>query len=53
MMQTAQFHAKQPSMNYLDDSEEKRVGASEVERQMAEKWVGKVYEELEAKRLRL
>lgn len=53
MMETAQFHAKEPSMNYLDDSEEKRVEASETARQMAEKWVGKVYEELEAKRLRL
>lgn len=51
MMLTAQFHAKEPSMNYFDDSEEKRVEASNVARQAAQEWVGKFYEELESKRL--
>lgn len=51
MTLTAQFHAKEPALNYLYDGEEKRVEANDFVRQEAHKWVATFYERLESRAL--
>ena len=51
MKRGSSFNAKQPDLKYVDDTEEKNRKASNFVRQMAEKWVIPVYQELEARRL--
>ena len=50
MRQTAQFHAKEPEVRYVNDGDAKRRGASAAARGAAERWVTPLYERLEALR---
>lgn len=51
MRSAAQFNSKTPRMSFAPDGQQKRDEASEIIREMAAKWVGPVYEKLEAVRL--
>ncbi|HZS47993.1 MAG TPA: sulfotransferase [Blastocatellia bacterium] len=51
MKKVSTLHAKRPSAPYTDDTKAKQSQASEFVRQMTEKWVMPVYQQLEAKRL--
>jgi hypothetical protein len=48
MKYIAQFDAKNPSLNFSDDSAATKLGASEAVKRMADKWVAPLYERLEA-----
>ena len=50
MRQAAQFDAKNPSFLFSPDSTDKQAQATARIQQMADKWVGPLYEELEALR---
>jgi hypothetical protein len=51
MLHAAQFDAKNPSMNFLSDTDQKKLEASEPVREATEKWVTPLYEQLEKLRL--
>lgn len=51
MTLTTQFYAKETSLNYLYDGEEKRAEANDFVRQEADKWVAAFYERLESRAL--
>jgi hypothetical protein len=51
MRHVAQFNAKTPALNYEDDSEAKQREATEEIKELAQRWIGKSYEELEQSRL--
>ena len=50
MRDVAQLNAKEPSARFVDDTEAKGREATEAVRQMTGKWVGSLYEQLEAQR---
>lgn len=50
MRDAAQFDAKDPSTRFVDDTTTKRRAATDAVRQAADKWVGSLYEQLEAQR---
>lgn len=50
MGHAAQFHAKNPAAHFVDDTAAKRREATDLMRQMAERWVSEWYERLEAAR---
>lgn len=51
MRQTARFHAKSPGRPFADDTRAKQGLATDEIRELAERWVGSAYRELEALRL--
>jgi hypothetical protein len=50
MRDAAQFDAKDPSARFVDDTTAKRREATDAVRRVADKWVGSLYEQLEARR---
>lgn len=52
LAQAADRDAKNPVLQFEDDSKQKAEAVSEASRKLAEKWVRPVYEALEAERLR-
>jgi gluconate kinase len=50
MRHAAQFHAKYPSMNFVDDTEAKRLQATDAVRRAADELLSPLYEQLEAAR---
>jgi len=51
MKSVSRFNAKRPETLFVDDSEAKRLAASDIAREMADKWSTPAYEKLEALRL--
>ena len=50
MRATAQFHAKEPEVLYVDDSAAKRRATSAAAQDAAERWLSPLYAQLEALR---
>jgi hypothetical protein len=48
MRAATQFDAKNPPLPFEDDTESKDRAATDLIRQMADRWIGPVYAELEA-----
>jgi gluconate kinase len=51
LQRVAQVNAKNPAVDFSDDSEAKRTMATEMEQAMAELWLGTIYQRLEAARV--
>lgn len=52
MSRACQFQAKNPALPFTDDTEIKKQAATDEIRQIARKWLGEVYRDLEARRLK-
>lgn len=50
MARAAQFDAKNPAMQFERDAERKQRGVDERVRELSDKWLGRLYERLEAER---
>jgi hypothetical protein len=52
MQAASRLDAKNPFLRFEDDTEAKARAATDLIRQMADRWIGPVYAELEAIRVR-